>query len=79
MVLHDLNQACRYAGYVIAMKNGRIYGEGAPAEVITADSVEEVFGLRCQVVVDPVSGTPLAVPIGRHHATTDAEPAGVER
>ena len=79
MVLHDLNQACRYADYVIAMKSGRIYAEGAPAEVITAESVEKVFRLRCQVVTDPVSGTPLVVPIGRHHAAADAEPAGVER
>ncbi|NDZ70490.1 ABC transporter ATP-binding protein, partial [Streptomyces sp. SID10362] len=36
MVLHDLNQACRYADHVIAMKKGRVVAEGAPADVITA-------------------------------------------
>jgi iron complex transport system ATP-binding protein len=67
MVLHDLNQACRYADHVVAMKSGRIVAEGAPADVITAQSVEEVFDLRCQVMRDPVSGTPLVIPMGRHH------------
>ncbi|MET9767941.1 ABC transporter ATP-binding protein [Streptomyces sp. NPDC006415] len=68
MVLHDLNQACRYADHVIAMKKGDIVAEGAPADVITAETVEDVFGLRCQVTTDPVSRTPLVIPVGRHHA-----------
>ncbi|RCG27022.1 ABC transporter ATP-binding protein [Sphaerisporangium album] len=67
MVLHDLNQACRYADHVIAMKSGRIVAEGAPAGVITEETVRDVFGLRCQVATDPVSGTPLVIPKGRHH------------
>ncbi|MEV0964398.1 ABC transporter ATP-binding protein [Streptomyces sp. NPDC049910] len=67
MVLHDLNHACRYADHIIAMKGGRVVGEGAPAEVVTAAMVEDVFGLRCVVGGDPVSGAPMVVPIGRHH------------
>ncbi|WP_405583049.1 ABC transporter ATP-binding protein [Streptomyces sp. NBC_01190] len=67
MVLHDLNHACRYADHVIAMKSGRIVAQGRPAEVITAATVEDVFDLRCQVTTDPVSGTPLVIPMGRHH------------
>lgn len=70
MVLHDLNQACRYADHVIAMKSGDIVAQGSPADVITAHTVEEVFGLRCQVTSDPVSGTPMIIPISRHHDTT---------
>ncbi|MFC1438418.1 ABC transporter ATP-binding protein [Streptacidiphilus sp. N1-10] len=72
MVLHDLNQACRYADHIIAMKSGRIVAQGEPAEVITAETVEEVFGLRCQVAQDPVSGTPMVIPMGRHHAPAPA-------
>ncbi|MEO3977982.1 ABC transporter ATP-binding protein [Streptomyces sp. CAU 1734] len=67
MVLHDLNQACRYADHLIAMKSGRIVAEGDPAEVIDAALVEEVFGLRCRIAPDPVSGTPMVIPMGRHH------------
>lgn len=64
-VLHDLNQAARYATHLIAMKDGRIVAEGPPREVVTADLVREVFGLRCIVVPDPVVGTPSVVPLGR--------------
>ncbi|MEU5968578.1 ABC transporter ATP-binding protein [Streptomyces globisporus] len=78
MVLHDLNQACRYADHVIAMKKGDIVAEGAPADVITAETVEDVFGLRCQVTTDPVSRTPLVIPVGRHH-TPEPEPEGPAR
>jgi iron complex transport system ATP-binding protein len=78
MVLHDLNQACRYADHIVAMKAGRIAGEGSPAEVVTAAMVEEVFGLRCVVGTDPVSGTPMVIPMGRHHeGVEDAAPVGV--
>lgn len=64
-VLHDLNHAARYGTHLIAMKDGVIVAEGAPGEVVTAELVEEVFGLRCLVVADPVSGTPSLVPLGR--------------
>ena len=68
IVMHDLNLACRYADHVIAMKHGRIRAEGAPDDVVDADVVSDVFGLRCEVVPDPISGTPMIVPRGRHHA-----------
>lgn len=61
-VLHDLNHACRYATHLIAMKDGAVVAEGAPADVVTAELVEEVFGLPCRVIDDPVTGTPLVVP-----------------
>ncbi|MGY0019990.1 ABC transporter ATP-binding protein [Streptomyces sp. cg35] len=72
VVLHDLNLACRYADHLVAMKDGRIVAEGAPREVVTEDLVAEVFGLRSTVIPDPASGTPLIVPMGRHHV--DAAP-----
>ncbi|UDY23222.1 ABC transporter ATP-binding protein [Nocardioides sp. Kera G14] len=67
MVLHDLNLAARYADHLVAMRDGRIVAEGAPADVVTEQMVANVFGLACRVVPDPVSGTPLVVPISRHH------------
>ncbi|MFH8990700.1 ABC transporter ATP-binding protein [Streptomyces sp. NPDC017940] len=62
VVLHDLNQAARYADHLVAMKDGRIAATGTPAEVVTEDLVREVFGLECVVVPDPVTGSPLVVP-----------------
>jgi iron complex transport system ATP-binding protein len=64
-VLHDLNQACRYATRLIAMKDGAIRAQGAPSEIVTADLVSEVFGLACRVVPDPETGTPMIVPARR--------------
>lgn len=64
-VLHDLNQACRYATHLIALKEGKIVAEGAPGEIVTAELIEQVYGLKCLIIEDPVAGTPLVVPLGR--------------
>ncbi|MFE7545052.1 ABC transporter ATP-binding protein [Streptomyces platensis] len=64
-VLHDLNHAARYATHLIAMKDGAVIAEGAPADIVTAELVEQVFGLGCQIIEDPESGTPLVVPAAR--------------
>jgi iron complex transport system ATP-binding protein len=66
LVLHDLNQACRYAHHLVAMRAGSIVAEGPPAEIVTPQLVTDVFGLPCRVIEDPVSRTPMVVPIGRH-------------
>ncbi|RKO22800.1 ABC transporter ATP-binding protein [Pseudarthrobacter phenanthrenivorans] len=67
IVLHDLNLAARYADNVIAMKSGAVVAVGSPLEVVTESLVRDVFGLESRVIPDPVSGTPLIIPIGRHH------------
>ena len=63
-VLHDLNQAARYATHLIAMKDGSVVAEGTPRELVTEDLVDEVFGLRCRVIDDPVAGCPMVIPLG---------------
>ena len=65
MVLHDLNEAARYADHLVAMRAGRIVAEGPPEAVVTREVVGEVFGIDCRVIDDPVTGTPLVVPVGR--------------
>ncbi|MGP9021618.1 ABC transporter ATP-binding protein [Streptomyces sp. BR1] len=67
-VLHDLNQAARYATHLIAMRGGEIVAEGPPSEIVTAELVERVFQVRCQVIDDPETGTPLVVPAARQRA-----------
>lgn len=64
-VLHDLNQACRYATHLIALKEGKIVAEGAPGKIVSAELIEQVYGLKCMIIEDPVAGTPLVVPLGR--------------
>ncbi|MFT3860421.1 ABC transporter ATP-binding protein [Micropruina sp.] len=62
-VLHDLNQAARYASHLIVMKDGTVVAAGSPHQVITVECIEEVFGLRALVIDDPVTATPLVVPL----------------
>lgn len=65
MVLHDLNQACRYGDHLVVLSNGAIYAQGYPQDVMTATMVQDVFGLESQIICDPVAGTPVCIPIGR--------------
>lgn len=65
MVLHDLNLAARYAHHLIAMRDGDVVRCGRPNEVVTPETVAEVFGLHASVITDPICGTPLVVPADR--------------
>jgi iron complex transport system ATP-binding protein len=62
MVLHELADAARHADHVVAMRDGAVVAAGPPAEVVTADVVEAVFGVSCRVLTDPGTGTPIVVP-----------------
>ncbi|MGG5836827.1 iron-enterobactin ABC transporter ATP-binding protein [Huaxiibacter chinensis] len=64
-VLHDLNQACRYATHIIALRDGKIVAEGAPKAIVTPELIERIYGMRCVIIDDPVAGTPLVVPLGK--------------
>jgi ABC-type cobalamin/Fe3+-siderophores transport system ATPase subunit len=70
MVLHDLNQACRYADLLVAMRDGRVHAAGPPGEVVDAAFVQDVFGLEARVVEDPVAGTPMCIPMSRRTRCT---------
>jgi iron complex transport system ATP-binding protein len=61
-VLHDLNLACRYATHLVAMSRGEIVAEGPPAEIVTPELIERLYGIACVVIPDPETGAPLVVP-----------------
>jgi iron complex transport system ATP-binding protein len=62
MVLHDLNQAARYADELVALRGGRIVASGPPGKVVTEEMVQDVFGLEVRILEDPLTGGPLCVP-----------------
>jgi iron complex transport system ATP-binding protein len=66
LVLHDLNEAARYADRIVAMRAGHIVADGTPAQVLTETTLERVFGLRCRILEDPETGSPLVVPRAQH-------------
>lgn len=65
VVLHDLNLAARYAERLVAMKDGVLVASGSPAEVLTPELLADVFDLEARIVPDPVTGTPMVVPVRR--------------
>ena len=65
VVLHDLNLAARYAQRLVAMKDGVLVASGTPAEVLTERLLADVFDLEARVLPDPVTGTPMVVPVRR--------------
>jgi len=65
MVLHDMNQACRYADRIVVMKDGRIVAAGPPREILTAALIREVFGVNARISHDPESGTAYMIPVSR--------------
>lgn len=86
MVLHDLNQACRYADMLIAVRGGQIVCQGEPDAVVTEATVRDVFGMECHICPDPLTGTPMVIPHSRSarsrqtqearaYAPMDTEPA----
>lgn len=63
LVLHDINIASRYADYLYGMKSGQLFCQGQPNEVITKSNIASLFKLNCTVIDDPVSNSPLIIPI----------------
>jgi iron complex transport system ATP-binding protein len=63
VVLHDLNQACRYCDHLIVLEQGQLIAEGSPDEVFTESLLDEVFDLKAKVFRDPISDTPMCVAV----------------
>ena len=62
MISHDLNISAKYAHRVIMMASpGVIYKVGSSAEVITAENIERVYGVRCRIIPDEQSDSPIVV------------------
>jgi iron complex transport system ATP-binding protein len=65
MVLHDINLACRYADHIVAISDGAVYAQGKPEEVVDTSLIEAVFRLQCDIMQDPLYGTPMCIPHGK--------------
>lgn len=53
--LHDLEMAAHYCDYLYAIKDGEVYGHGSPEKLLTPDTVESLYQIRCQTYTNPVT------------------------
>jgi iron complex transport system ATP-binding protein len=58
LVSHDIDLAAHYCHRVIMLKNGRVYAEGSPDDVVTAENIEGVYDCPVTVDMNPISGRP---------------------
>lgn len=58
MVSHDLNLAADYCNRLILLKQGRIFQEGSPKEILTYQNIEEVYETLVVVKENPISSKP---------------------
>jgi len=61
-VLHDLSLAAAYADELAMLHHGRLVAHGTPAEVLTAERVEEVYRTPVRILADPDTGRPVVLP-----------------
>ena len=78
MVLHDINMACEYAHHLFALRDGTLFAQGDPRDVLKAELIREVFGIDAHILEHPTSGAPMCVPIPAPHGQVlDPPPAVV--
>ena len=61
MVLHDLNQAARFADYIVALKDGQVVKSGTCEEVITPSVLKDVFQIDAEIGKDPRTNKPMCL------------------
>ena len=59
MVLHELNNATRFADYIVGVKQGKIILEGRPKDVITKENLEKLYGIKAKLVMDDTNSYPI--------------------
>lgn len=76
VVLHDLNQAARYADRMVVLQQGQIVADGAPNEVLTPRLLARVFQVRAHILTDPTSDTPVCLPYAAIRAGDEVHEQG---
>ncbi|MBA4503249.1 ABC transporter ATP-binding protein [Marinobacterium sp. 3-1745] len=62
LVLHDINQALRYADHLLLMRDGQLLAQGRPDVVINEEVLKAVFDLDARIMQDPEAGCPMLIP-----------------
>lgn len=61
VVLHELNNATKFADYIIGMKKGEIVFEGKPLEVVNEENLFKLYGIHATLQLDESGQYPICV------------------
>jgi len=67
VVLHDLNQACRYCDHLVVMKKGQLIAQGEPFKIFDTQLLKNVFDLDAIIINDPVANKPMCIPLQKDY------------
>tara|TARA_B100001750_G_scaffold231246_1_gene229186 strand:- start:364 stop:1155 length:792 start_codon:yes stop_codon:yes gene_type:complete len=63
--LHDLNLAAKYCDKIIFLKDGNVFRQGIPNEVINSENIQKVYGIHVNIIDHPTSLHPIVQPISK--------------
>ncbi|WP_026884651.1 ABC transporter ATP-binding protein [Clostridium akagii] len=61
MVIHELNNAARFADYMVGIKDGNIVCKGTPDEIMTKDNLRKIFNIEAEIVKEPINNKPVCI------------------
>lgn len=61
MVIHELNNAARFADHMIGVKKGKIVCQGSANEVMTKENLKELFNIDADIVKDSRYNKPVCI------------------
>lgn len=61
MVLHELNNATKFADHIIGVKSGKVLFEGSPKSVITEENLQQLYGIKAKLAMDETGTYPICV------------------
>ena len=61
MVIHELNNAARFADHMIGVKKGKVVCQGTAHEVMTKENLKELFNIDAEIVEDPRNNKPVCL------------------
>lgn len=65
MVSHDLNMAAEFCERLLLLEHGMLVSDGAPAEVLTEERLQQVYHCDVKVETNPQTGAVMVVPSPR--------------
>lgn len=61
MVLHELNNACRFASNIIGLKKGKVICQGTPMEAITKENLKAIYGIHGKLQLSENKNYPICI------------------